>query len=311
VLVAGGGGERKTAELYDPATGTWTATGNMFEARSNHTATLLPDGRVLVAGGVSTFATREVLASAELYDPITGTWTAAAGLTAARYGHTATLLSDGRVLIAGGRGSVPENGGADSVELASAETYDPVTGLWTGTTPMPERRDAYTATMLLDGRVLFVGRSAQLYDPATASWTATGSMARRDSGHFATLLRDGRVLVTGCGFPLCRTAELYDPQTNSWTQTGDMIERRAWFGAGLLPDGRVLVTGGGDGGYGGSPTAELYDPDTGTWTLTPNMLSEHGYHEGVTLNDGRFLVVGGFVPFGDPSAETYYVGGDG
>ena len=312
VLVAGGDGAMNGAELYDPATGTWTATGNLFEPRSNHTATLLPDGRVLVAGGVSSFATEEVLASAELYDPITGTWTAAARLTVARHGHTATLLPDGRVLIAGGRGSGPESGGADSVELASAETYDPVRGLWTGTTAMPERRDAYTATMLPDGRVLFVGRSAQLYDPATASWTPTDSMARRDSGHFATLLRDGRVLVTGCGFPFCRSAELYDPQTDSWTQTGDMIERRAWFAAGLLPDGRVLVTGGGDGGYGGSPTAELYDPDTGTWTLTPNMLSEHGYHEGVTLNDGRFLVVGGFGPalVGGASAETYGVGGD-
>ena len=311
VLVAGGGGSRsgatRTAELYDPATGTWSATGDMTGARYDQSATLLRDGRVLVAGGSASFATEQVLASAELYDPSTGTWTAAASMTEARQGPTATLLLDGRVLIAGGQQWVPDDSGAHMVDLASAELYDPVTGLWTATTEMPEPRDVSTATLLLDGRVLFVGASAQLYDPATESWTPTARMAQSHGAHTATLLRDGRVLVAGVGFPLRRDAELYDPQANSWTQTGDMNEGRAWFAAGLLPDGTVLVTGSGDGGYGGSPTAERYDPGTGTWRLTPNMLSEHGYHQGVTLNDGRFLVVGGFGPLGEPSAETYDV----
>jgi hypothetical protein len=311
VLVAGGGGSGtgdawQAAELYDPATGTWRATGDMLEGRQNHTATLLADGKVLVTGGVSGSAIEKVLRSAEIFDPGTGAWTSTANLRGPRQGHIATLLPDARVLIVGDRDR-------------TAEIFDPVTGTWSTTTEMPEPRDVSTATLLLDGRVLYVGwagpsssgsgvTSAQLYDPATASWTPTGSMVQRRSGHTATLLQDGRVLVAGRGAALPRPgAEVYDPQTNSWTQVGDMVEPRAWFAAGLLPDGRVLVTGSGDGGYGGSPTAEIFDPATGTWALAPNMLSEHGYHEGVTLDDGRFLVVGGF-PRGEPSAETYDVG---
>ena len=303
VLVAGGGGgvdgsAWRTAELYDPATGTWVATGDMLEARRHHTATLLADGRVLVTGGGTSTAIEKVLASAEVYDPRTGAWTSTASLRGPRQGHTATLLPDARVLIAGGQDR-------------TAEIFDPVTGTWTATTEMSEPRDVSTATRLLDGRVLFVGATAHLYDPTTASWTPTGSMAQgRSGGHTATLLQDGRVLVAGLSAPLPRQgAELYDPRTNSWTRTSDMVEPRAWFAAGLLSDGKVLVTGSGDGGYGGSPTAELYDPGTGTWALAPNMLSEHGYHEGVTLDDGSFLVVGGF-PRGEPSAETYDVGPD-
>jgi hypothetical protein len=318
VLVAGGGGAGNgdawaTAELYDPATGTWAATGDMLETRYGHTATLLPDGRVLVAGGIASFATGEVLASAEVYDPGTGAWTGAATMTGTRHGHTASLLSDGMVLVAGGqRSALGDTGGTTHpVGVASTEIYDPATGSWAAPRemPRPHATDSLTATVLLDGRVLLVGSSAQLYDPATASWATTSPMERGRFGHTATLLRDGRVLVAGLGFPLWPDAALYDPQTDSWTRTSDMNERRAWFAAGLLPDGRVLVTGSGDGGYGGSPSAELYDPASGTWTLTPDMLSAHGYHEGVTLDDGRFLVVGGF-PRGEPSAEIYDVVGD-
>jgi hypothetical protein len=314
VLVAGGeragpdDGVTKSAELYDPTSGTWSATGDMVEARKHHSATLLPDGRVLVAGGESSIG--ETLASAEVYDASTGTWAAITSMRAARQAHAAALLPDGRVLIAAGQEWVPVVGGADMSGVASAEIFDPATGMWAPPTemPTPHATDTLTATVLLDGRVLFVGASANLYDPATASWTATSSMERGRFGHTATLLRDGRVLIAGLGFPLWPDAALYDPKADSWTRTGDMNERRAWFAAGLLADGTVLAAGSGDGGYGGSPTAEVYDPATGTWMLTPNMLAEHGYHEGVPLDDGGFLVVGGFG--GDVSAETYRVGGD-
>jgi hypothetical protein len=313
VLVAGGGGAEagnawKTAELYDPATGTWTATGNMLESRHDHTATLLPDGRVLVAGGLASFATDGVLASAEVYDPGTGTWTATASMTGTRHGHAASLLADGRVLLAGGH---RDRGAPHPAVVATTEIFDPATGSWAAPRemPRPHATDSLTATLLLDGRVLFVGSSAQLYDPMTASWAATSPMERGRFGHTATLLRDGRVLVAGLGFPLWADAELYDPETDAWTRTSDMNERRAWFAAGLLPDGRVLVAGSGDGAYAGSPTAEIYDPATATWSLTPDMQSAHGHHGGVTLDDGRFLVVGGF-PRGEPSAETYDVIGD-
>src|SRR5205814_1184266 len=135
-----------SAELYDPASGTWTATGSLGAARSDHTATLLPNGKVLVAGG---FNDSNRLASAELYDPASGTWTATGSLGAARNGHIATLLPNGKVLVAGGF-----NGDSDSSILVSAELYDPASGTWSATGSLVFARGAHTATLLPNGRVL-------------------------------------------------------------------------------------------------------------------------------------------------------------
>ena len=154
--------------------GTWTATGSLATARDDHTATLLPNGKVLVAGGYDGSGT---LASAELYDPASGTWTATGSLATARYRHTATLLPNGKVLVAGGS----DNSGA----LASAELYDPASGTWTATGSLATARDCHTATLLPNGKVLVAGgfdgsgslASAELYDPASGTWTATGSLA--------------------------------------------------------------------------------------------------------------------------------------
>jgi hypothetical protein len=275
VLVTGGfsdagrGPALISVELYDPVTGTWTATGDMMQARGGHTATLLPDGRLLVAGGIECCANRVVgdrLASAELYDPITGTWTATEEMIQARDGHTATLLPDGRVLVAGG-------GGGD--RLSSAELYDPVTGTWAATGDMTEPYLGHTATLLLDGTVLVAGGDApsgpgarawphaELYDPVTGTWDATHGMITPRLGHTATLLPDGRVLVSGGGVDggpesaLLNEAEVYFPVSGIWVPIGDMIERRSGHMATLLPDGRVLVVG----GYGSElQSAELYGP---------------------------------------------------
>ncbi|MEX0630167.1 MAG: kelch repeat-containing protein [Chloroflexota bacterium] len=216
VLVTGGidstvsvGHAVAAAELYDPASGTWIPTGNMVQARVYDTATLLLDGRVLVAGGSSSGTLGEALASAELYDPASGTWTASGNMNAGRSGHTATLLPDGTVLVVGG-----SNG---SGLLAPAELYDPSSGSWTATGAMVEPRYGHTATLLANSKVLVVGgsagqdalASAELYDPLSGSWTAIGSMTAGRSGHTATLLADGTVLVAGGSTRVA--AELYNP----------------------------------------------------------------------------------------------------
>jgi len=187
-----------SAELYDPSTGSWTATGSMGTARSGHTATLLRDGKVLVAGGTNDNDTLSYrLASAELYDPATRTWTPANDMTQVRSPHTATLLGDGKLLVVGGYG--------DESSVRSAELYDPTTGSWTATGSLSGPLMGFTAALLSDGRVLVSGgmdnrdalafASAALYDPSTGTWGATSDMIQGRSGHTATLLPDGRVLV--------------------------------------------------------------------------------------------------------------------
>lgn len=212
VLVAGGEsseGIHGWAEVFDPALGTWSATGSLAEPRQFHTATLLPNGKVLVAGGVGPFAT--FLGTAELYDPATGTWSATGSLVSAHGHHTATLLPDGKVLVVGGR-----NAGGALDTLATAELYDPASGTWSATSSLVAHRTEHTATLLPNGKVVVVGGwgdlagtlgSAEVYNPATGTWTPTGSLASYRQQHTATLLLDGKVLVVGGG--ITNTAEVY------------------------------------------------------------------------------------------------------
>ncbi len=299
VLVAGGstGGPHAlaSAELYDPATGTWSATGPLAEARSGHTATQLPGGRVLVTGGYVLVGGSSrpggTLASAEIYDPATGTWSATGPLAEGRGGHTATLLPDGRVLVAGGYAVAADRSKAGS-QLVSAELYDPATGTWSATGPLAEARSDHTATQLPDGKVLVTGgssngplalASAEIYDPATGTWSATGPLAEGRSGHTATLLPDGRVLVAGGSADsllpdgavlrllALASAELYDPIRRSWTAAARMDEGRVGFAAVLLEDATVLVAGG-ITENSESASAELYDPaglDAPGWVGCP------------------------------------------
>ena len=224
VLIVGGGntgGGRPpfagdgsaTAEVYDPATGTFTPTGNMSTARIGQTATLLLDGRVLIAGGITSGSSGTPLATAELYDPITGAFTAAATMTAPRAGHTATLLPDGKVLVTGG---FTDSLGSNGVGTDTAEIYDPAKATFRPTNkPMVEGRWAHTAMLLPDGTVLIVGGGssvAEIYSASDGSFSAIGSDESDRLGHTATLLKNGSVLIIG-GFdygkgPLT-TAELY------------------------------------------------------------------------------------------------------
>jgi WD40 repeat protein len=256
VLVAGGnGGNDATpaAEVYDPTAGIWTDTGWLNEPRLHHSATLLPNGQVLVAGG-------SLLArSAELYDPATETWSLTGDMNTWRRAHSATLLPDGRVLVAGGY----YFDSAGIVALADAELYDPASGNWIVTDSMSDARDHHTATLLPNGKVLVAGgsslASAELYDPATGTWTATGSMALGRSAHTATLLTNGMVLVAG-GTPLSLTsAELYDPASGMWTPGPSLITGRFSHTDVLLTNGQVLAAGGQGENISYVASAELYE----------------------------------------------------
>ena len=178
--------------IHEAKAGSWVNNNSLNTARSFHTATLLPNGQVLVAGGEGTNG--GFLDYAELYDPATGKWTATALMNQVRFASTATLLPNGQVLVAAG-----------ALRLSSAELYDPATGTWTPTGSLTTARLYHTATLLPNGQVLVAGgstapcplSSAELYDPATGTWTATGSMTTARESHTATLLPNGQVLVAG------------------------------------------------------------------------------------------------------------------
>src|SRR5919109_1157072 len=205
------------AQSGQSTSGVWTTAGNIIDGREQHTATLLADGQVLVAGSCSLAC---AIANAELYDPATRTWVATGSMINARNSHTATRLSNGRVLVAGGGGPL----------TASAEIYDPASGTWAATGSLTVARLGHTATLLNDGRVLVAGgnggsgriSSAEIYDPASGTWAATGSLTVARLGHTATLLNDGRVLVAG-GFvgvntgTITNRAEIYDPVSGTWS----------------------------------------------------------------------------------------------
>jgi Galactose oxidase, central domain len=299
----------------------WKATGNMVSPRSGHTATLLKDGKVLVAGGI--FGNR-VLASAELYDPSTGTWTGTGNMVTSRAFHTATLLPDGKVLVAGGYDSTLPNAGGPHI-VASAELWNPSTGKWTATRGMVTPHYGQTATLLIDGTVLvaggilrnFVMASAELYDPNTGAWIATGKIITPRAFHTATLLRDGRVFVAGGadytndvangGLPeILATAELYNPVTRSWTATTSMAVPFAGDTATLLPDGRVLVAGSVTSVTVGS--AEVYDPSTATWAATGSVYWPVAFHTATLLPDGTVLVLGDGGVAGAVNGALYYPG---
>jgi hypothetical protein len=305
----------------------WTVTGSMVEPRVGHTATLLPDGRVLAVGG-GQFNGRFDLASAELYDPRTGSWTSTAPMAEARWGHTATLLPNGTVLVAGGQ---PDGGGSES--WASAVLYDPATGTWKQTASMVVARTSHTATLLPNGQVLVSGgynndgilSSSELYDPDLGTWTAAGDMGLARVGHAAALLPDGHVLVAGGGTPtgdVVASAELYDPSSGTWRDAGAMAEGRAGPTATLLPDGRVLFVGGTDGGnsfINALASAEIYDPATGRWSGAASMHTARQYHTATLLPDGTVLVAGGAGSTGsntataevyDPAHDTWSAIGD-
>jgi N-acetylneuraminic acid mutarotase len=364
VLVSGGDfdvftGAQGSAETYDPASGKWTTVGRMMTSRRSQTSTLLADGSVLVAGGKYGDnlggAGGNPMAMSDRYDPASRTWSPVGDMNVVSHGvptvvgrsdHTATLLADGRVLVAGGAGNVNYT---KFTVFRSAELFDPQTNAWTLTANMHVQRASHAAVTLLDGRTLVVGgatvgpltATAEIFTPTLRSsrrtplahshafatsrarvtaywtpsqprrrilpnaaghtmgrWTLTGSMhvARGGANGFpAVLLSDGKVLVEGCDKQLGVggvTAELYDPATGKWSFTGSMHVPRCNHGAALLPDGRVLVAG---GDFKGTVqyTAEIYDPATGKWSMAARMSSTRFLVTMLALANGQPFVPAG------------------
>lgn len=295
--------------------GDWELTAPLSVPRYDHTTTLMENGRVLAAAGrlVAPGQPVELLATAEVYDSRTEQWGPTDPMNDARWAHTATLLPDGRVLVAGGF-TDPYGPGANAQPvLDSAEIYDPANRSWTLTEPMGEPRALHSAILLPDGRVLVAGGrtcdqppptacnftfrsdSAEIFDPATGTWTPTDSLTIARHTTSAALLPDGDVLIPA-GFTSAgngSTADRYDADTGTFSATGPLNVPRARQGAMRLDDGRVLVAA----GFGGGNTSEYYDPDTDTWTLTGNvaMAARFNYYFAV-LPDGQALIAGGQVP---------------
>jgi hypothetical protein len=309
VLVMGGSNgsvELSSAELYSPATGTWTATGDMGAARTLFTATSLQNGQVLVTGGdVGGAAT----SSAELFSPATGTFTATGSMTVARERGTATLLQNGQVLVAGGTNS--------SGDLSSAELFNPATGTFSPTGSMNVARPTANATLLRNGQVLVAGGatccnngccsggSAELYNPNTETWALTGSMAFPRYGPMAGLLPDGQVLevcnISDPGVPRCG-AEVYNPTSGSWSQDGAASpSAEGGYAYTMLNNGEVLISGGQNVFGQDQQThvlqsdATLFDPTIGNSTNTGSMNIPREDHTLTLLPNGQMLAAGGYT----------------
>jgi uncharacterized protein (TIGR03437 family) len=322
VLVVGGINNRNpccvntgVAELYDPATGQWSATGNPSTPRANHIAVRLANGKVLIASGNGD-PFSNILNTAEIYDPESGTWSPAGNLNVARQSPRATLLADGRALISGG---MVVNGTTASF-TNTAEVYDPATNTWTPTSPMNSGRVLHTVTLLPNGKVLAAGGTAanfrpilqgaaEIYDPATNAWTLTGEQTTPRMTHTATLLANGKVLLTGGssdGANITAGAELYDPATGQWSATGGMTTPRVLHTLTLLPNGKVLAIGGASANTGGLlKSSELYDPATGAWASGAELGAERLNHTATLLPNGKVLAVAGSGVGQLTSAELY------
>lgn len=273
VLIVGGnwwGTPVAKAEIYDPSTGTVTSAGDLSLARTDHTATLLSDGRVLVAGGSSGGHYSSALATAEIFDPATSQFSPTGEMTSTRQGATATLLPDGKILVAGGYNT-------EGVAVSSVDVFDPSLDAFAlSPASLGAARANHTATVLADGRVLLVGghsafpgpslQSAEIYDSTTSSFDWAGDMTFPRGAHTATLLADGRVFVAGgfTAFPFTgealSSAEIWDP-TGAFTPVAHgMRDARGRHIATALANGEVLVAGGMGQCCGGLYSAEVYSP---------------------------------------------------
>jgi len=291
---------------------TWNPTGSMSVGRFVFTATTLQNNQVLVAGGEA--PGQVATATADLYNPLTGTFTATGNMNKPRVGFSATRLANGRVLVAGG---------ATDAEIATntAELYDPTSGTWSMTGAMNQGRQQHSAVLLGNGMVLVSGGNidrtpcatdvcvntiagSEVYNPATGQWKTAGEMTIPRSFFTTTLLSNGKVIAVGgrihtgpdyFDYKAIAWADLFDPTTKKWSATGTMSISREDHATVLLANGKVLVIGGTTVDFNGVTvaSAEIYDPIAGTWTTTGSMLQGRERFTATLLPNGKVLIAGG------------------
>ena len=286
---------------------------NLPIPRSQHSATMMEDGRVLLTGG--SIAPDEFTTEVDIFDPSNGSIRSAAPLNTGRHGHSAALLNDGRVLVVGGYNAM------DSW-LIDAEIYDPARDTWTVIFPLYPHGVGHTATQMKNGDILVVGgcigsgvctERVEIFNPATNSWRPAASLPSDRASHAAVLLQDGRVLVIGggsaAGVPMGGDALVYDPASDSWTSTAPMVTPRLFTQGILLKDGRVLAAG---GTALSDPTnetmvrgAELFDPSAMTWSAAADLNQTRYGHVLVLLANGNVLAVGGAQSYSNMDPASY------
>ena len=286
---------------FGGTSGTWASTGILNTPRTAHTATLLPNGQVLVTGGED--VVHNFLTSAELYNPATGKWTVTGSTATPRVDHIATLLPNGEVLVAGGYLGVDSH--YQPIYTATAELYNPSTGQWRTTGSMTVPRALHGATLLRNGQVLVAGgtnatTSAELYDPSKGTWTATGSL-RNYHLVVLVLLQDGRALAVDESDSSYTPGQLYDPSTGQWTSTTNMYYSHAGVSTALLPSGNVLVYGNKFSCYAG----EFYNPSTNIWARNLGQCGNSvSFGPMQLLGTGKALLVGNTIMYSGHAYPT-------
>jgi hypothetical protein len=302
--------ELASTERFDPKTNLFVAGSPLTVARSGHMAAPLPDGKVLVFGGLD--AKNHVLASAEVYDPATGTFTAVGSMSQARWNGTATPLLDGRVLVVGGRATFDSG-----AVISTAELFDPASGTFQKTGSLAAARTDHAAVRLADGRVAILGggrgsridqRSVEIYDPTTGVFSTQGEIVTARVTSAFLVPGDKILLAGGIGgtppttgpqagnYPTLDSIEVYDPATGQSTQTGHLSQARLAAAVGLA-DGRILEAGDVPAVLGGADdaatTAELIDPVTGLASPAAALVGPRGLAASILLPDHRALILGG------------------
>jgi N-acetylneuraminic acid mutarotase len=290
VIVSGGYGSSgaiSTSRIFNPTTLLWSAGPALSSTRYQHASVTLPDGKVLILGGISSSALNTV----ELYDPALNTWTVKSPMSVARSVLSAVLLSDGNVLVTSG---------------TTSELYNPSTDTWTSMGNLLSSHSSdHTATLLPNGDALVVGGNTsptgveERFNPLTGTWRPTAKMAVRRYSHTATLLNNGKVLIAGgyTSFGATNEAELYDPETDTWKKTGSLNVARYLHTAHLLPSGKVIVYSGRSKNTSGAVAEdtkiEIYDPETETWSFPEQKSPTRSYAQFHLRLDGKVFQSGG------------------
>jgi N-acetylneuraminic acid mutarotase len=287
----------------------FVSTGKLSQARFGHTATLLPDGRVVVVGGETTAAPALAI---QAFDPATGEWTTLADLPSKRENHTTTLLADGRLLVVGGGKSSEIGAPAGAEVLDTTLLVDPLAGSVTGGPGLHAARSHHTATRLADGRVVVIGGATnthgyqsdfgdalgtvEIFDPKTNAWTDAASVKERRFLHTASVLGSGHLVVLGGSDETERelpVVESFDPTTGAWTTSPSLAESRVFHATAQLDDGSIFVTTGKLANKRFLGTSEILDPSGGAWSAAPDLKTSRTAAALAKLASGRLLLAGG------------------